>query len=442
MAQKLNLMTDGSVMKKLMTFSIPLFFCSVFQQLYSTVDAAIVGRYCGAEGLAAIGVTSQIIVLSVSIGIGLMLGIGVVVSEHCGRGEWGKVRQAVVIAIFVVLLSYLMKLIVGVFLAEPILRVINTPEDVLQNAVLYLKIIFGGGLFTYAYSMCIEVLRACGDGKRPLIFLAFSCVCNILLDLFFVCVLEMGVAGAAVATVISEGVALLLCLAYVKKQMPMLWVGKQDFQQTTKAMTAYVLKLSLPTCLQVSAVTFCTILVQSVINQYGTMVVAGYAAAVKIENFVALFITSLTGALNTFTAQNRGAGDYARIAEGCRLSKRVVTLFSMPASFCIYFFGRYLLSLFADGDSAGMIEEGYLYLQITCIFYLIFGLEQVYTSILRGMADVVMPLVIGGIQVGANFAVILLLEPLMGKTGIWWSVVIAWVLCFAVAKLRMRKHKL
>ena len=441
MEKQLNLMTEGNILKKLLGFAIPMFCCSVFQQLYSTVDAAVVGRFSGAEGLAAIGVTSQIIMMSVSVGLGLMMGISTVVSEYCGRGDWGKVRQAVVISIFVVLVTYLMKVVVGVFLAEPILRAINTPEDVLDSAVLYLKIVFGGGLFTYAYSMCIYILRACGDGSRPMLFLAFSCLCNIGLDLFFVCGLDMGVSGAAIATVISEALAVILCLVYIKRHMPMLWVGMDDFRRTTKEMTFYVLKLSLPTCLQISAVTFCTILVQAVINRYGTMVVAGYAAAVKIENMVALLVTSFTGALNTFTAQNRGSRNYARIAEGSRLAKRFVVGFSIPASLCIFLFGKVLLSLFADDSSVGIIDEGYMYLQITCGFYLLFGLEQTYMAVLRGMADVLMPLVIGGIQVGSNFAAILLLEPLMGKTGIWWSVVIAWTLSLLAASIRLRKYK-
>lgn len=201
---RIRTMTEGNIIRQITAFALPMFFSSVFQQLYSTVDAVIVGRYAGAEGLAAIGVTSQIIMLAVSIGVGLMLGVSIAVSEYCGAGKWEKVRQTVVIAIFVVLVTYLLKLIVGLFLAEPILKAVNTPPDVLADAVLYLKIVFGGGLFTYAYSMCIYILRACGDGSRPLLFLVFSCVCNIFLDLLFVKYLEMGIAGAAIGTVIAE----------------------------------------------------------------------------------------------------------------------------------------------------------------------------------------------------------------------------------------------
>lgn len=146
-----GIMTEGSILKQLIRFAVPMFFCSLFQQLYSTADAAIVGRYAGTEGLAAIGVTSQIIMLAVSIGLGLMLGISVVVSEHCGAGNWDKVRQVTAVSVYVVFVTWILKLITGVFLAESILRAVNTPEEVLGNAVIYLRIVFGGGLFTYLY---------------------------------------------------------------------------------------------------------------------------------------------------------------------------------------------------------------------------------------------------------------------------------------------------
>lgn len=441
--RKLSPMTEGNILRKITAFAVPMFLCSVFQQLYSTVDAAIVGRYAGTEGLAAIGVTSQIIMLSVSIGLGLMMGISIAVSEYCGAGSFEKVRQVVVIALVVVLITYLLKMITGVFLAEPILKATNTPPEVLKGAVLYLKIVFGGGLFTYAYSMCIYILRAVGDGSRPLLFLAFSCVCNIGLDLLFVKGFSMGVAGAAVGTVIAESVAALMCLIYIKKKMPMLWIGWKDCKNVKKEMTAYVLKLSVPTCLQISAVSFCTILVQSVINKYGTIVVAGYAAAQKLEQLVMMCINALTGALNTFTAQNRGAGNFDRIAQGSRMVNGIMVGLTLVASLLIFLAGKLLLSLFvSDANGAEVVSEGYFYLQLTCAFYIILGLEQAYMAVLRGMADVLMPLVIGGIQIGANIAAILVLEPIIGKSGIWCSVVISWTFCLIAAKIRIRKYDL
>lgn len=439
----IKMMTEGNILRQIIGFAIPMFCCSVFQQLYSTVDAIIVGRFAGTEGLAAIGVTGQIIMLAVSIGIGLMLGLSIVVSEHCGAEDWQKVRQVVVIAIFVVLVTWLLKLLVGLFLAEPILRAVHTPDDVLTDAVVYLKIVFAGGLFTYAYSMCIYILRACGDGSRPLLFLAFSCLSNIALDVIFVKYLEMGVAGAAIGTVIAESLAVLLCLIYVKKRMPHLWVSLEDFRSTKKELVLYVLKLSLPTCLQIGAVSFCSILVQSVINRYGTVVVAGYAAAVKLEQIVTMIINALTGALNTFVAQNRGAKLFDRIKEGRRIVSKINIWVTISMSLLIFLAGRALLGIFVeDGSGAEVVAEGYLYLKVTCGFYICMSLWQSYMAVLRGMADVLIPLIIGAIQIAVNLSAIWLLEPLMGKTGIWCSVVISWTFSLIAAKIRIRKYDL
>lgn len=439
----LSLMTEGVIWKKLIGFAVPVFCCSVFQQLYSTVDAVIVGRFVGTEGLAAIGVTGQIIMLAVSIGLGLMMGISTAVSEYCGEGRWDKVRQVVVISIFVVIATWILKLITGLFLAEPILRAVNTPPEVLASAVLYLKIVFVGGLFTYAYSMCIFIMRACGDGSRPLFFLAFSCICNIVLDLLFVKGLSMGVAGAAIGTVIAESLAVLMCLVYMKKKMPMLWVSREDFRNTKKSRVAYVLKLSVPTSLQVSIVSLVAIFVQAVINEYGAVVVAGYAAAQKIEQIVIMFVNALSGALNTFTAQNRGAARFDRIKEGRHITVLISVGFMAVMTVFVFFAGKPLLGIFVDdANSAAVVEEGYLYLKITCGFYIILGLWQAYMAVLRGMADVLMPLVIGGIQILANLSAIWVLEPLFGKGGIWLAVGVSWSLCFLAALVRMRKYRL
>lgn len=440
--KSISLMTEGNILQKLISFAVPVFFCSVFQQLYSTVDAIIVGRFVGTEGLAAIGVTGQIIMLAVSVGLGLMMGISTAVSEYCGAGRWDKVRQVVVISIFVVIATWILKLITGLFLAEPILKAVHTPPEVLASAVLYLKIVFVGGLFTYAYSMCIFIMRACGDGSRPLFFLAFSCICNIILDLVFVKGFSMGVAGAAIGTVIAESLAVLMCLVYMKKKMPMLWVGRADFQNTKKSRVAYVLKLSVPTSLQVSIVSLVAIFVQSVINEYGAVVVAGYAAAQKIEQIVVMFVNALSGALNTFTAQNRGAERFDRIREGRRVTVLISICFMAAMTAFVFFAGRPLLSIFVDdADSVRVVKEGYLYLKITCGFYILLSLWQAYMAVLRGMADVLMPLVIGGIQILANLSAIWVLEPMLGKDGIWLSVGISWSLCLLAALIRMRKYR-
>lgn len=434
-------MTEGSIIGKLAGMAVPLFFCSIFQMLYSTVDAIIVGRYAGTEGLAAIGVTGQIIMLTVSLGVGLLIGVATVVGEYCGAGRWDKVRQTEAIAVYVVLVTYLIKLIVGVFLSESILQAIHTPAEVLDEACLYLKIIFGGGLFTYAYSMWIYIFRACGDGSRPMYFMAFSSLSNVILDLIFVRNLHWGVAGAAIGTVTAEGIAFALCLAYMKRRLPHLWLHREDFQGVKADLVTYVLKLSIPSSLQMGAVTFCSILVQSVINSYGTVVVAGYAAAQKTEQIVVMIFNAFNGALNVFTTQNRGAGNYGRIRQGKRLSLMISAGLSLASTAIVLLAGKKVLSVFVTEASAGVVAEGWLYLKITALFYICCAFEQTYCAVLRGMADALMPLLMAGIQVTANLGAIWILEPLIGKAGIWISVPISWVVCMVVAWLRMWKFR-
>ena len=253
----------------------------------------------------------------------------------------------------------------------------------------------------------------------------------------------MGVAGAAIGTVIAESLAVLMCLVYMKKKMPMLWVSREDFRNTKKSRVAYVLKLSVPTSLQVSIVSLVAIFVQAVINEYGAVVVAGYAAAQKIEQIVIMFVNALSGALNTFTAQNRGAARFDRIKEGRHITVLISVGFMAVMTVFVFFAGKPLLGIFVDdANSAAVVEEGYLYLKITCGFYIILGLWQAYMAVLRGMADVLMPLVIGGIQILANLSAIWVLEPLFGKGGIWLAVGVSWSLCFLAALVRMRKYRL
>lgn len=431
-------MTDGKILSSLLNFAIPMFISTLVQQLFVAVDSIIVGRYVGASGLAAIGVTSQIIVFTVSLGVGLLMGVSVVVSEYYGKGDFEMVRKAEVVAIYIILAAYSIKLVVALWLTEPILALTNTPDDVMDQAAGYLKITFYFGIFSYGYSMCIYILRACGDSLRPLFLLLFSAGLNVALDLIFVKCLHLGVEGAAAASMIAEGTALFLCLGYIALKKKELVIRREDFKEIG-GITRYTLKLSLPSCAQVSAITLCTIFVQAVINKYGTYVVAGYAAAQKIEQIMILIATSLAGAMSTFVAQNRGAGKMDRISEGRRIVVRTTLYLSLVMSLFMVLFGKWFLGWFAEDGSKQIIQEGMAYLYITCGFYIFEGLAQVYSNILRGMADAFAPLLIGAMQVTANLAAIFLLEPLLGLQGIWISVVLSWLLCYLVSAVRIKR---
>ncbi|MBQ6622372.1 MAG: MATE family efflux transporter [Mogibacterium sp.] len=434
-------MTEGSILHKLIQFAVPMFLTSFFQQLYSTVDALIVGRLVGAAGLAAIGATMQVIIFTVSIGIGLMMGMGVVIGEHCGAGNFRMVRAVEVIAYASVLAIYLMKVIVAVFFAEDILTLMNTPPAVMREALAYLRIIFIGGLGTYCYSMVLYILRACGESVKPLYFIIFSSLTNVALDFVFVGGLGLGVAGAAIATVIAETLAMFLCFVYIKKAVPELWITREDFRSVTRGLTAYTMRLSIPASLQISLVTFCTIFVQAVINKYGVDTVAGYTAAQKIEQIVMMVLSALAGALGVFVAQNRGAERYDRIREGVKTSLTLGSLLMLAGTALMLLCGRTLLSYFVDSGSVqAVVAQGWIYIRITMWFYVGLCVWQMLASYLRGMADAVFPLIIGAVQIAANLGGIFLLEPYYGIRGIWYSVVISWLACMVIVLLRSRRY--
>ncbi len=441
MGKRGELMTEGNIPHKLIQFAVPMFLTSFFQQLYSTVDALIVGQLVGPGGLAAVGATMQVIIFTVSVGIGLMMGMGVAIGEYCGAEDFRMVRAVEVIAYASVLVIYLLKVIVAVFFAEDILTLMNTPPEVMHEALGYLRIIFLGGLGTYAYSMVLYILRACGESVKPLYFIIFSSLCNVALDFVFVAGFNMGVAGAAVGTVIAETLAMCLCFWYVRRSVPELWITRDDFRTVTRRLTAYTLELSVPVSLQIGLVTFCSIFVQAVINQYGVNTVAGYTAAQKIEQLVMMFLNALTGALNVFVAQNRGAMRFDRIRNGVKFCLKAGALTMVAGTVIVLLSGRTLLGYFVDsGSMQAVIEQGFEYMKITAEFYIILGLWQILAAYLRGMADTVFPLIIGAVQIAANLGGIFLLEPMCGIRGIWYSVVVSWSLCATIVLVRVRKR--
>ena len=300
----------------------------------------------------------------------------------------------------------------------------NTPPDVLEEGSRYLRISFVFGLFTYGYSMCTYVLRALGDAVRPMYFLFGSSLLNVVLDIVFVGQLGLGVSGAAYATVISESCAMIGCLIYIRRKKPILVIGLSDFKEIGSTFR-YALRLSLPSSLQMCAVTMSSILVQASVNGYGTAVVAGLTAAQKVEQLFTLIVTATGTALMTFVTQNRGAGASERIRSGLNMTLRMNTVMAVVVTALILTSGSDMLSLFinaGEDNRDAVISAGMQYFRYTAAFYIVMTLSQTFSNYLRGMADAAAPLWIGAVQVGVNITAILILEPLFGICGIWASV--------------------
>lgn len=434
-----NSLIHGNTIRALLEIAVPVFLTQLVQQLFVTIDSVIVGRYVGATGLAAIGVTYQIILFTVSLGIGFLMGISVMTGEYAGACDEKGIRKTIAVSVIFVLMTYAVKLIIAIFFTDKILMLTNTPYDVLREGSRYLSIMFIFGLFTYGYSMCTYVLRALGDAVRPMYFLLGSSIMNIVLDVLFVGRLGLGVSGAAYATVISESCAMLGCVIYIRKMRPYLIIGLSDFKEIGTTLR-YALKLSVPSSLQMCAVTMSSILVQAAVNSYGTDIVAGLTAAQKVEQLFTLLVTATGTALMTFVTQNRGAGASDRVRSGLKLTLIINIVMAAVVTGLIVLTGPDMLSVFisnSEDKRLAVISAGMQYFRYTAGFYVIMGISQTLSNYLRGMADAAAPLWIGAVQVAVNISAILILEPVFGICGIWASVPLGWAISSIAAVIRV-----
>lgn len=307
-----NLMTEGSIVKSLLLFALPLIFGNLLQQLYNTADSIIVGNFVGANALAAVGSSGSPIYLLIGFSQGLAVGAGVVVSQFLGAKDHREAQEAVHTSLAIAVIMGLLLTVGGIVCGRALLVAMNTPAEVLEDAVIYIRIYFGGVLFSVVYNMTAGILNAAGNSRRSLIYLAWASVTNIVLDLVFIVIFRMGVAGAAIATDISQLVSCVLSLRFLMRT-------PDDCQVTLskirlhKKMAARIIRVGLPTGIQNMVISFSNVLVQASVNSYGAAAMAGFAAYMKIDGFNILPVSSISMAATTFVGQNYGAGRLDRV---------------------------------------------------------------------------------------------------------------------------------
>ena len=308
-------MTTGSPVKLILFFSIPLLIGNIFQQFYSMVDTIIVGRFLGVKALAAVGSTGSMSFLILGFVLGLCSGFSVLISQKFGANDNEGLREAVASSIILSVIMAIIITIISIFTAKPLLHLMNTPNDIINDSYSYIVVIYAGTTAAFFYNMISSILRALGDSKTPLYFLIVSSILNIILDLVFIINFKMGVAGAAYATVIAQGVAGLLCLIYTSKKFSMLKLEKKHFIAGTKHFVNH-LKIGIPMALQFSITALGVIILQAAINAFGSNVVAAHTAASKVEQLVMQPSITFGVTMATYCAQNLGAGNIERIKEG------------------------------------------------------------------------------------------------------------------------------
>lgn len=379
--KKMSVMTEGVIWKKMLYFSIPLILGNLFQQLYNTVDSIIVGNYIGSEALAAVGSSSSIINLLIGFCIGASAGAGVVISQFYGARDKEGVRKAVHTTIAISIVAGIILTVSGIVLAPIILRAMKTPAEVLREAVIYLQVYFGGIVFSVIYNMSAGILNAVGNSRRSLVYLMIAAFSNIVLDILFVVVLKMGIVGAALATDISQLISCIFIIIFLVRSTEVYRVKLRDIRFYDRLLSK-ILKIGLPTGVQNIVISFSNVIVQSSVNSFGAVAMAGFAAYIKIDGFNILPVLSFGMAATTFAGQNIGAGRYDRVKKGMFVSVGMGVVYTIFSGVVLLLFAPQVIGVFTQNPD--VVKYGVYIMRFFCPFYWILGILQVLSGTIRG----------------------------------------------------------
>lgn len=386
-----NLMTEGSIWKKLVSFAIPLFLGNLFQQLYNTADSLIVGNFLGSEALAAVSSSGSLIFLMVGFFNGIAVGAGVVIARYYGARQIDRVQKAIHTTIAFGLVSGVLLTIIGLILTPQLLIWMGTPEDVLPNSIIYFRIYFCGSIAFVLYNIFVGILQSVGDSRHPLIYLIISSVVNVVLDLLFVGVFHMGVGSAALATIISQFVSAILCIIHLSR-CPEEYRVHWNRLTFDRFYLKQIIQNGLPSGLQNSIISIANVVVQANINSFGKMAMAGCGAYSKIEGFGFLPITCFAMAMTTFISQNLGAGQYERAKKGARFGILCSMSIAELVGICINLFAPYLIAAF--NSDPGVVAYGVTQARIVTLFYFLLAFSHCMAGILRGAGRSAVPMLV------------------------------------------------
>lgn len=421
-------MTSGKPAKLLLLFSFPLILGNLGQQLYMIVDAIIVGQGVGVEGLAAVGATDWTYWLALWVIQGTTQGFGILIAQYFGEGSREKMRKAIAMSIGLCAGTGVLLTGICLLIARPMLRLLQTPENIFNGASAYLLTMFAGILIVMAYNMAASVLRALGDGRTPLIAIVMAAVTNIALDLLFVFGFHWGVVGAAAATVIAQFIAFLYCFT-VLRRMELVKLQRKDWH-VDRMMIKRLFSLALPLVLQSILIAAGGMVLQSAINRQGFLFLAGFTATNKVYGLLESSAISLGYAMTTYVAQNYGAGLQQRIRQGVKSGVGIAVLFSVGVTILMILGGKPILSLFTDTSSSNapkVLEIAYQYLFIMscllCALYLLY----VFRSTLQGMGNTIIPMLSGLMEFLARVCAALIGARIWGETVLFFAEPGAWI---------------
>lgn len=434
-------MTRGNPGKILFYFALPMILGNVIQQLYNIVDSMIVGNFLGADKLAAVGASYPITFVFITIANGASIGCGVLISQYFGSKNIEKMKTAIYTSLISIFIFSLILTIIGLTFCNTILNLMNIPNNIFYDSYGYINIYFMGIIFLFLYNISNASFNALGNSKTPLIFLIISSVLNIFLDLLFVLKFNLAVRGVAYATLIAQGFSAILSLTYLLIKIRNIKCNNKytlfDFVMLKK-----ISKVALPSILQQSIVSIGNLFVQSLVNSYGSIVIAGYTSASKIDSICILPLTSLSNAMSTFTAQNIGGKKSDRVKKGYKAALSIIAVFCIFAAILLFIFGNSLVGIFVNSSSnENVISVGHEYLKIVSMFYFLMGLMVTTNGVLRGAGDLRMFLVSSLANLSTRVICAYILANFIGQSAIWWAVPIGWTIASTISVISYRSGK-
>ncbi len=422
-----TMMTEGRIWKKILYFSIPLILGNLFQQMYNTVDSIVVGNYIGSNALAAVGSGSSFINLLIGFCVGASAGAGVVISQAYGAQDEERVHHAVHTTVAIAMAAGVVVTIAGILLAPVVHTIMGTPAEVYDDAVMYLRVYFGGMFFSVLYNMTAGILNAVGNSKRSLIYLMIAAVSNIVLDLFFVIVLKMGIVGVALATNISQFLSCVFIIGYLLKTDGVYKLKIKDIR-FYENLVSKIIRVGLPTGIQNIVIAISNVIIQSGINGFGTVVMAGFTSYVKIDGFNFLPLMSFSMAATTFTGQNIGAGKIDRVKKGMKVSLIMGMGYAMMTGMLLYFLAPQAMGIFTKDPE--VVACGVYLMKFFCPFYWILAFIHIMAGTIRGTGKTLPPMVI--ILVSLCLFRIVWIATVVPMIGELYSLIMVYPLSFAV----------
>lgn len=419
-------MTEGSPVKLILAFSAPLLLGNIFQQLYNLVDSTVVGRFVGANALAAVGAPGTIMALTLCLCFGLTNGAGIIIAQCFGAKNYNQLKATIGALICIISITALVLMIIGIAGAPFFLRLVSTPDEIINDAVLYMRIVMIGTPFSMAYNGASAILRNMGDSKTPLLMLMLSSFLNIVLDLIFVLAFGMAVMGVGIATVVSQAVSAAACIIYMRRYKNELHLDGLKIRFNRRC-SKQIFKTGVPTALQSCMISLGTLSVQRLINSFGTQAVAAYTASTKIDSVAIMVVVTMGMSLAVYSGQNMGAGKVDRIKSGLYKTLALVLTYCVIMAVVMIFFGNNLLRIFLDASEAGeAVSIGTQYLRIIGIAYFMAGIMRCYLNVVHGTGDVNISMLTGLAELAFRIIASYILVKPLGLTGLWIAIPISW----------------